>query len=152
MKLFHTSPAPITRVSRGGRFGSCLFFSCKPYSMSVGDVITYSIEIDDAELISARELFYHELAAELEPIVNEVAARCGVDAETAEKLIEGRVTMWDIETSVDADDVAEADYDVQHAAARCAVLLGYRGVSLLDEQGTSYLIDMFDRECELSEA
>ncbi|MBQ3301672.1 MAG: hypothetical protein IJI03_12400 [Rudaea sp.] len=46
---------------------------------------------------------------------------------------------------IDADD----SWDVQRYTARAAKVLGFRGVRVSDEQGTSYMIDMLGRERDL---
>ena len=62
MKLFHTSPKEITKIDRFGAFDDCLFFSVEPYSMSVGEVITYSIDAENMSFIDAGDLTDAEIA------------------------------------------------------------------------------------------
>jgi hypothetical protein len=149
MQLTHTSPVEITRIHDHGRFGEFLFFALHEYVMTAGIHLTYTIEIDDSAIIRAEELFYHEDVEKLSGLVAEVAARFDIDEDTAEVLIEESQLLCDIESNVDAEDLADADWDVQLYTARAAKLLGYRGVAVKDEQGVAYLIDMLGHEAEL---
>lgn len=145
MNLFHTSPEPIVAITRSGRFDEFLFFSPSVYQMTAGEVVTYTLPIDDdAEIIDAGHLFYDDRAAEcpeLDALVAQFAARFDVDTDTAEEIISERQQL----DSGDADD----SWDVQLYTARAAKLLGYRGVRVQDEQGGAYMIDMLGRETEL---
>ena len=145
MMLYHTSPDPITKITTTGLYGSGLCFSADPYSMSAGTVITYSIELNDDDIIDANELFYHDDAKSLAPLSEHVARVLDCDIETAEELIAQRVSAYDIDT----DDPAEDGWWLQRCAIDAAKLLGYRAVSMQDEQGSLYLINMLGRENEL---
>lgn len=149
MQLFHTASAPITEINESGRFGSFLFFSGNEYVMTAGEHIAYSIEIDDADIIEAGQLFYHEDAAKLELLVARVAAMAGCDDDTAEALIEQRTDVCAIDCNADPCDLGELSWDIQAITAQAAALLGFRAVSMLDEQGTAYMINMKGRESEL---
>ncbi|SSW71969.1 hypothetical protein AVE30378_04860 [Achromobacter veterisilvae] len=148
MKLFHTSPNEISTITSAGRFGSFLFFSARIYTMTAGEAVVYSLEIDDDSIVEAGRLFYHEDAARLQPLVDELAARLDIEEATAEALIEESMTAHDL-AGIDMEDAGDLSWDVQHFTARAAALLGYRGVAVRDEQGTSYLIDMAGREADL---
>ena len=144
MELFHTSPAEITSINTIGRFDEFLFFSSSIYEMSACATIAYKIELDDSEVIGARELFYHNDAAKLDALVAKFAERFGVDTDTAEEIIGEREQL----DSDDSDDL----WDVQLYTAQAAKILGYRAVEVSDEQGTAYMIDMLGREAELVKA
>lgn len=141
MELFHTSPNAITAINASGRFGEFLFFSAHVYTMSAGEVVTYSIEIDENDIIRAMSIFYHEDAAKLDGLVAEFCARFDVDTDAAEEIISERDQL----DSTDSDDL----WDAQNFTARAAKILGYRGVEVSDEQGSAYMIDMMGRESEL---
>ena len=119
--------------------------------MSARATVTYEIEIEEDQILAASELFYHDDAVKLLPVVAEVAKKFGVDEEMAEKLISESKSIWNVASDVDSDDLANADWEIQHYSAKCAKILGYRGVKVIDEQGTSFMIDMRGRECELLE-
>lgn len=154
MELFHTSPTKITEINSRGRFGSFLFFAGEAYRMSACAVTTYKIEVDDEEIISARRLFWHDDAEKLTGLVEDLANRLGCDADTAEALIEEKTSIFDIadDLGLDAEDLADISWDIQHVSAQAARLLGFRGVAVSDEQGVSFLIDMAGRAGELVEA
>lgn len=151
MELFHTSPSEIKAINTDGRFGEFLFFSSHVYQMAAGEALTYSIEIDEDQIIEASQLFYHDDAAQLESLVAELASRLDVSEEDAEALIEESKSVFDID-SIEAEDAADASWDVQLFTARAAKILGFRGVAVEDEQGTAYMIDMLGRESELNAA
>lgn len=139
MELFHTSTSEITQITTTGRFGEFLCFSSNVYSMSAGGFLTYKLEIDESEIIEAGSLFYHENAAALSDIVARVMQLAGCDEDTAEELLSQRQDCGE----------AELSWDIQALTARAAKVLGFRGVSMRDEQGTCYMIDMLGRESEL---
>lgn len=150
MELFHTSPTAITAIKANGRFGEFLFFSTKEYVMSAGDFVTYKIDLNDDAVIDAGQLFFHEEAAKLGSLVQEIAIRFGVDTDVAESLIDQSESIYDIESVVDVEDMADADWDIQKATARAAKILGFRAVHVVDEQGGAYMIDLLGRESELT--
>jgi hypothetical protein len=133
IELFHTSPKAITRIHAEGI-----------YVMSAKDVHIYKTEISTDELISARRLFWHEDAALLAPLVEEVMARIGVEEETAESLISEKTCLIELD-QYNMDD----DWWLQRVTARAAKTLGYRGCIMTDEQGGMFMIDMEGRENEL---
>lgn len=148
MELIHTSPVEIKQIDKSGRFGGFLFFSDREYSMSGHNYIAYSIEVDNDEIIDANQLFYKHDSAEVANIIEEVADRYNVDLETAENLIDESINVFDLD-EIDPEDAAEAGWDIQRYTAKVAKKLGYRGVAVEDESGTSYMIDMLSRENEL---
>lgn len=151
MELFHTSPSEIKAITANGRFGEFLFFSDRVYVMTAGDYVAYKLEIADDAIIAARQLFWHEDAVKLAPLVVELARRLGVSEEEAEALIEESKSVYDID-SIEAEDAADASWDVQHFTARAAKILGFRGVAVSDETGISYMIDMLGQESTLNAA
>lgn len=152
MKLTHTSPVAITSITAHGRFGEFLFFSENEYVMTAGDHVTYTIDLDESEIIAASQIFYHENAASLSALVAEVANQFEIDEDAAESLIDESASIYDIDSNVDAEDLADASWDIQRYTARAAKELGFRAVSVTDEQGSAYMIDMMGREDELVSA
>jgi len=139
MQLFHTSPNNITAINSTGLFGGFLCFSADIYTMTAGNFITYSIEVDDDDIIEASRLFYHEDAEKLDGLVQRVMAMLGCDEDTAEEMLSQKDDCGD----------AELSWEIQGLTAKAAKALGFRGVSMKDEQGTCYMIDMLGREREL---
>lgn len=150
MELFHTSNGEIKSINKSGRFGSFLFFSCSPYAVGKYTHI-YKINVDENDIIDADRLFYHEDAAALDSLVHEVMEMAGVDEDTAEDLISQKKDVFGLDElgHMDGSELADMSWDIQHITARAAVMLGFRGAAMLDEQGTCYLIDMLGRESEL---
>ena len=149
MELYHTSGAEITNINELGRFGSHLCFADEPYFMAIDPAITYKIEIDENDIIEAGSIFYHDDAEKLSALASEVAERIGCSEDDAEEVISQRLNVWDMDLELEADELAELSWDSQRWAAEAAALLGYRGVSMQDEQGTMYLVDMLSRESDL---
>lgn len=150
MKLFHTSPTEIKQINTSGRFGEFLFFSAGVYVMTAIDApVVYSLELDDADVIKADRLFWHEDASKLKGLVVELADRLSVEADDAEALIEESKSLYDMDLDLDADELADADWDIQHFTARAAKILGFRAVQVEDEQGAAWMVDMLGHESEL---
>jgi len=149
MKLFHTSPAEITEIHSDGSFGEFLFFSADEYVMTTGDYVTYAIDIDEGDLIDAEQLFYHEGAEKLAPLVEQVVSMVGCDEDTAEELIAQTADVHGIDCDIDPEDLAEVSWEIQRITGEAAVMLGFRGVAMNDEQGRAYLIHMAGRADEL---
>ena len=134
MKLFHTSPKEITKIDRFGTFDDCLFFSVEPYSMSVGEVVTYSIDAENMSFVDAGDLTDAEIVAE-------IAERFDIDEDLAESLLDGSDSVWNHDF---AD--AENDWYIQAKRGECAKKMGFDGCLDQDEQGGVYIIPMFGRE------
>jgi len=149
MKLFHTSPAEITEIHGDGRFGEFLFFSADEYVMTAGDHVTYAIEVGEDDLIDAEQLFYHEDAERLAPLVEKVMEMVGCDEDTAEELIAQTEDVHSIDCDIEPEDLAEVSWEIQRITGEAAVMLGFRGAAMSDEQGRAYLIHMAGRENEL---
>lgn len=149
MQLIHTSPELITKILDDGKFGTFLFFSCNEYVTTAGSYVTYSIDICDEDVIDVSQLFYHEDAIKLNDLISCVEYMCGVDSDTAEALIDQSLSLFNISSSVDSDNMGEIDLRLQRLSAEAGKLLGYRVISMRDEQGTAYMIDMLDRESDL---
>ena len=138
MKLFHTSPNKIEKVSKFGNFDDCLFFSTNVYEMSAGETITYSINADDMRFIDASDLHDSEVIAE-------IAERFEIDLDDAESLLDGSDSVWNHEF---AD--AENDWYIQAKRGECAKKMGFDGCLDEDEQGGVYIIPMLGREAILN--
>jgi hypothetical protein len=152
MKLIHTSPAAIAEINSFGRFGEFLFFADGEYVMTAGDHITYAIDVEDCDIIDAEQLFFHKDAEKLAGLVEKVMEMVGCDEDTAEELIAQREDVHGIDCDIDPEDLADISWDIQRISGEAAVLLGFRGVEMEDEQGRAYLIHMAGREAELEVA
>jgi hypothetical protein len=110
----------------------------------------HSIFVDlDEEFIRAGSIFYQESAVnnpELDEVVETVMEAFSVDEDTAEELISERINIFDVKDDACADD----SWLMQYFTAYAAKALGFRGVAISDEYGSSYMIDMLGRENELT--
>lgn len=147
MTLYHTGPE-ITAITRDGSFGSMLFFASRPYHMIVNPII-YQTKIDRTDIIAASSLLYHENALILQPLTEEIMALVGCDEETADRLLSQSTDIYRLDLGIDPAALAEMSWTIQALTGKAALMLGYRGVSMQDEQGTCYLVDMFGREADL---
>lgn len=152
MKLIHTSPAAITEINSFGRFGEFLFFADDEYVMTAGDHLIYSIELKSSKIIDAGQIFYHEDAAKLDGLVDQVMEMVGCDEDTAEELIAQNEDVHNIDCDVEPEDLADTSWNIQRITGEAAVILGFRGVEMQDEQGTAYLIHMKGHDAELEAA
>jgi hypothetical protein len=135
MKIYHTSPAPITQIKKTGTFGECLCFSSDVYSMSVGAVVVYSLEIEGSEVIDAADF-------ELSDAPNTVAHVASVlECDEYEAL--------DYLTGSEAHADPELDWFVQGQMGAAAKEAGYKAARSQDEQGAVYIVPMFGREADL---
>jgi len=134
--MFHTSPNKIEEgsINKHGTSGDCLFFSDDVYQMSDASVYVYEASFD---CVVARELNDDEIIAE-------IAERFDVDEDFAEGLLDGSESEW----SLDGADGYDSWW-LQGKRGECAVKMGYDGCEDEDEQGTVYIVPMFDRESEL---
>jgi hypothetical protein len=153
LTLYHCSHEEITAIHDDGNFGSFLFFGDEP--SHYGDVI-HSIDIDlDEEVIKAGSIFYQENAVNnpaLDAVVQKVMEVFSVDEETADDLISERISSFTFFTELgySAQDCANNSWMMQYYTACAAEALGFRGVAVNDEYGTSYMINMLSREHELT--
>ncbi len=152
LTLYHCSHEAITAITDDGNFGSFLFFGDEP--SHYGHVV-HSIEIDvDEEVIKAGRIFYEENSLNnpaLDDVVQEVMCVFGVDEDTADDLISERISSFTFftEEGYSAEDCANNSWLMQYYTACAAEALGFRGVAVSDEYGTSYMINMLGREHEL---
>lgn len=148
MELFHTSPSEITTITTDGRYGEFLCFAADEYVMTAGEHVTYRLDVEEADIIDAGSLFYHEDADKLAGLVERVMELVDCDEDTAEELISQRIDVHELDT-VDPMDAADLSWDIQAITAQAGKLLGFRGVAMNDEQGVCYMIDMLGHEDEL---
>lgn len=137
MKLFHTSPSKIEKITSFGMFGECLFFSSEPYYMTMAkNPLLYSIDIDEDSIISVSALEDMEIQQRICEVL-------GVDMNSAERMLDGRDTAF--EHGGDVED----DYWIQGLQGECAKKMGYLAARAMDEQGVVYIVPMLGKESEL---
>ncbi len=140
MQLFHTSPNEITEINPFGLFGECLCFSADIYQMSACSVLTYTVEIEDNEMIEASSFFYRDDYEKLNSIVIDVMELAECDEEQAQEYL----------SQLDSHSDAEIDWRLQGYTGEAAKALGYKAAIAEDEQGAVYIVPMLNRESELS--
>ncbi|WP_280568300.1 LPD38 domain-containing protein [Chromohalobacter sp. 296-RDG] len=145
IELFH-SGGNITEINNRGNFGSFLFFS-SDRGVHGGEK-NYRVEIDPKDIISSKSLFYDESAEQLEPLVQRVQEMANVDEDAAIELIEQNTDPHELD-HIEPEDASDLSFDIQSITAEAARTLGYKGVSLPDEHGTSYMIDMAGHEADM---
>jgi hypothetical protein len=155
MTLYHGSHGPISKIEKThGQFDSFLFFSDKKSVADShgqgGQRTTYSTNVPSDSIIDVGDLFNQKNSNKISYIADDLANDIGVDKGTAEDLISGATSVWDIDIpkSDFMPDTAELDWYVQKLSGEAANELGYKGVALKDEHGTSYMVNMLGKEKE----
>ena len=137
MKVTHTSPSKITKITKHGQFDDCLFFSTDEYSMtSKGDLYVYSLELAADKIIEVGELYN-------EDVIANIVSALDVDEDAAERMLDGRDNAFN--HGLEGSD----DWWIQAKQGECAKLMGYEAVEAQDEQGTVYIVPMSNRENDL---
>lgn len=140
MQLYHTSPDEITEP-KNGLFGDFLCFSGQVYTMTAAaDPVVYRLEIREDEVIDASSIWYDDNAELARPYAEQIMSRYGVDEDTAESLIDGSASLYDVDADIDAEDMAEADWCIQRLTAEAGRAMGYAATAVKDEQGVCYMI------------
>jgi hypothetical protein len=133
MKITHTSPVKITKITNSGLFDDCLFFSDDEYVMTAKKgYFVYQINIDESEIIDASDLDDSETIEHISNVLN-------VDLEQAERFLDARDSVFDF--GLDADD----DWFIQSQRGAAAKLMGFSACRDEDEQGTVYIVPMLNK-------
>ncbi|TFH85280.1 hypothetical protein EQG41_18375 [Billgrantia azerbaijanica] len=145
IELYH-SGGDIRRIDDSGRFGSFLFFSSE--RQPHGE-IDYRVEIDPDDIIDSESIFYQEGSGDLlDPLIKRVMEIAKVDEDAAIELIEQKTDPHELD-HIAPEDAAELSFDIQRITAEAARELGFKGVAVPDEHGTSYMLDMAGKESEM---
>ncbi len=173
LELYHTSPEEIENVHDEGRFGSGLFFSYKPYYMGNNNLLYKYNKTKKKEILEARNVRNQDEKV-LKPYVDRIMKMTGLDEEESKDILSENIHLGQYKNKLedivnynqfvsDSEreklmkkykklenaDIGDIEYDIQSFIGQIAKKLGYRGVALQDEQGTSYLIDMLGRHGDL---
>ena len=141
MELYHTTSQEIDSINANGAFGSGLFFSSEPVH---GGGIIYTIDSSEIQIIDAKLLFYQDNSDILcADIIKQVQNLCGCNEETAQNYLDESDSY-----QVNTIEGGEISWKLQRLTMECAKKLGFDGVKVRDEHGSSYLIDMFGKEKE----
>jgi hypothetical protein len=139
----------ITNEVGTSNWGKFLFFGGKEAASSHGRYL-HKLEIDEDEIISARKLPYQENVSDADDVIQQVMKEYDVDEETAWDLVSEEIEPSSLEDeesrwnhdSDGAEERAEKSWRVQGYTALTAKAMGWRGVAVSNEHGTSYMIDM----------
>ena len=154
MKLYHVSPNEITSGminANHSHFFGALFFSDEPYSMTAkGKTLTYSIDIDEDQVIDV---------ADLEPTEDELAEviryfdiyfNQSLDEDDAYEILTENDTHDIVGQLIDTFEfgleMAEFSWNIQGFQAQIAKRMGYLAAEGEDEQGTVWIINMINQE------
>lgn len=137
--MYHTSPNKIVKgsIHDHGIAGCCLFFSSEIYRMSAESTYIYEANFNCIERSQPFD----------EEIIAQIADYFDVDTDTAEALLDGSKSEWDLDTF---DTDGEDSWHLQGLRGQCAAKMGYDGCEDEDEQGTVYIVPMKGRESELT--
>ena len=128
--IYHTGHK-IDKISEYGRFGDCLFFSCNIYSMLSNPEKIYAVDDEKLNFIEVDNVNFWDEEAE-----KEIMDLMGCDDDTACKILKGLIQVHEAENS----------WDIQKIQGHLARRLGFDGAIAEDEQGTCYIIPMYNRE------
>lgn len=148
MKLYHgthnKSLNTTGTISEYGAFGEFLFFTDGEGRVPFGDTV-FALDAESLSIASSYDIKYCDDYELIEERVNELAEDLGIDADLAFDLICEDEQWIDHAEEFDGDD----QWAIQTARAEVAKLLGFDGVEVDDELGTSYMIAMLGRETSL---
>ena len=137
MKVYHTSPAEINKITQNGLFNDCLFFANEPYFMTqVKNPVVYSLQLNKEKIINVNELYDKD-------IIKDIALTLEVNEELAESFLDNSESVFD--HNIDS----EFDWWLQAKQGECAKAMGYEAVRAEDEQGAVYIVPMLGRESDL---
>lgn len=144
--LYHTSPNAIESINRFGLFGSGLCFASSPYQMSACDVLTYKLDAEGLNFLELSEIEWDDNAIEAAKYLESWCGEMGVSdgAEALEFLVNQNCSdvFEEFPDSIEVEDYADFSFYMQKLALDLSVHLGFDGVSMRDEQGQLYLINM----------
>lgn len=139
--MYHTSPIEITKAGRG-LFGDFICFSGKVYVQTAGKYVTYRLDVSDEEIIEASRLWYQDDVAPLQKFVDEIVNRYEVSESDAEKLLDESESIYNVDSNIEPEDLADASWDIQRITAEAGRSMGFGIVAMSDEQGTVYFVDI----------
>jgi hypothetical protein len=133
--IYHVSPIEIREITEDGLFGHGLFFASRECKEGK---FTYSLELSELKVISAKSLCYH-IDESMDEDVKAFAKKFGLDIDTAaDAICEGGVDLYDF---LSPDDACYAGFEIQRLALVLAEKLGFDAVELEDENGGVWLVN-----------
>lgn len=153
MKLYHTSPAIISKIEKYGSFDDCLFFSQDVYYMTsdIDNAKIYSIDIDETKILDLQSFQFSEKYTQYEETINVILSkienRLDITNEQAFDLLFDNISLYDLKEL--NEDMQEDSWWIQAQQGSLAKKIGYEATKSTDEQGTVYIVPMLDREKDL---
>lgn len=133
--IYHVSPVEIREITDDGLFGHGIFFAdreCKEGKY------TYSLELDELNVISAKSLRYH-IDETADDDVKAFAEKFGLFVDVAfDAICERDVNLYDF---LNPDEGCFAGFEIQRLALVLAEKLGFDAVELEDENGAVWLVN-----------
>ena len=125
--LYHGSNEKIESAKKhGGAFGDFLFFSdSKESAESHGDVV-YEMDEDDLDICEPCNFVRYDV----DKFVEEIQELCSVDYDEAHDFL------------CEHDFNIEFALEIQEIIGRACQHIGFDGIAVDDEHGTSYMIDI----------
>lgn len=136
MKIYHTSPEKIEKITKSCLFDDCLFFSSSVYDMGNAKYI-YSINIDKDEIIDTSML-------DDEDTISHISNALDCTLEEAEEMLTGHLVAGDVTGNY------EDGWFIQAQQGFAAKEMGYKAALDYDEQGSVYIVPMLNRESDLT--
>lgn len=139
--MYHTSPVEI-KEPKHGMFGDFICFSDSVYVQTAGQHVVYRLDVDDESVIEASRLWHQDDVSPLQKFVDEIVNRYEVSESDAELLIDESKSIYDVDSNVEPEGLADASWNIQRITAEAGRALGYGIVAMSDEQGTVYFVDI----------
>ncbi len=143
MELYHGSNIENLKITEeSDLFGEFLFFSADESAAASHGENVYAMEIAEDDIISPYEMFYMwdyegDEWEKLSEVIQHVSKVCEVDEDEASDLLAEQ-------SIIDG----ELGWFIQKQIGICSKILGYDCVSVRDEHGTSYMINMINKNFE----
>jgi hypothetical protein len=146
MKLFHTSPCKIEKITMSGNYDDCLFFSKDVYEVPVDDdeentaePIQYLINAENMRFVEACDLYDEEL-------INVIVEEFEVESETAKNLLNSSDSVWNHWFA----EKGTNDFVIARRG-ECATNMGFDGYKDIENDQEVFIIPMFKRESILEQ-
>lgn len=147
MKIYHTSPNLINKITTDHLFQGALFFSSTPYFMHQrGERHVYSLEVDEDMIVSVSNLYDEEAIQEIMIEMKRIGV--DIDEDDAESLLDNSRQPGDFapEGCPDYSEFGEVTWWIQGLQSIVARKQGALAVESEDEQGTVWIINLVGKE------
>ncbi len=152
MKIIHTSPMAIKKITKDGMFDDILFFSESRYVMTCSSTVyTYIMSVNENDYIHCSRLENMHILQEILDDIKKMELNLDPDLELAQSLLNGSKLICNLAPADcgDFSDYSEYEWEIQKYQGKCALKMGFKGCQSDDEQGNVYIVPMFGRESDL---